>query len=86
MAETVLPGFNVDIWLGLAAPKGTPGPVIDQLNVALQQALKEREVVESLAKVGIAAWPTTSAEANSFVEEEEKRWPAIIKAAGLGPR
>jgi tripartite-type tricarboxylate transporter receptor subunit TctC len=86
LAETVLPGFNVDIWLGLAAPKGTPEPVIAQLNVALQQALKQREVVESLAKVGIAAWPTTSAEANSFVEEEEKRWPAIIKAAGLGPR
>src|SRR5262249_41953427 len=56
LAETVLPGFNVDIWLGLAAPKGTPEPVIAQLNVALQQALKQREVVESLAKVGIAAW------------------------------
>jgi tripartite-type tricarboxylate transporter receptor subunit TctC len=86
LAETVLPGFNVDIWLGLAAPKGTPVPVIEQLNVALQQVLKEREVVESLAKVGIEAWPTTAAEANSFVEGEGKRWPAVIEAAGLGPK
>ena len=82
----MLPGFNVDIWLGLAAPKGTPVPVIEQLNVALQQVLKERAVVESLAKVGIEASPTTAAEANSFVEGEEKRWPAVIEAAGLGPK
>ena len=47
---------------------------------------KEREVVEALAKVGIEAWPTTAAEANSFVEGEEKRWPAVIEAAGLGPK
>ena len=86
LAETVLPGFNVDIWLGLAAPKGTPEPVIRQLNVALQQVLKEREVMEALAKVGIEAWLTTAAEANSFVDSEEKRWPAVIRAAGLGPK
>ena len=86
LAETVLPGFNVDIWLGLAAPKGTPEPVIRELNVALQQALKEREVIESLVKVGIEAWPTTAADANAFVEGEEKRWPAVIRAAGLGPK
>ena len=60
--------------------------MIEQLNVALQQALKEREVVESLAKVGIEAWPTTAVEANSFVEGEGKRWPAVIEAAGLGPK
>ena len=86
LAETALPGFNVDIWLGLAAPKGTPAPVIEQLNGALQQALKEHEVIESLAKVGIEAWPTTAADANSFVDGEERRWPAVIQAAGLGPK
>src|SRR5262249_55833730 len=78
LAETALPNFNVDIWLALAAPTGTPEPVIKQLNGALQQALKEREVMEALAKVGIEAWPTTAAEANAFVEEEERRWPAVL--------
>jgi tripartite-type tricarboxylate transporter receptor subunit TctC len=86
LAETALPGFNVDIWLGLAAPKGTPAPVIEQLNGALQQALKEHAVIESLAKVGIEAWPTTGADANSFVDGEERRWPAVIQAAGLSPK
>ncbi len=84
--ETVLPGFNVDIWLGLAAPKGTPEAVIEQINVMLQRALKERDVIESLSKVGIEAWPTTAADANSFVDQEERRWPAVIRAAGLGPK
>ena len=42
--------------------------------------------MESLAKVGIEAWPTTAADANSFVDSEEKRLPAVIRAAGLGPK
>lgn len=84
--ETVLPGFNVDIWLGLATPKGTPDAVVEQINGVLQRALKERDVIDSLAKVGIEAWPTTAAEANSFVDQEGGRWPAVIRAAGLGPK
>jgi tripartite-type tricarboxylate transporter receptor subunit TctC len=84
--ETVLPGFNVDIWLGLAAPKGASEGVVEQISVALQRALKEREVIDSLAKVGIGAWPTSAADANSFVEQEQERWPAVIRAAGLGPK
>jgi tripartite-type tricarboxylate transporter receptor subunit TctC len=84
--ETVLPGFNVDIWLGLAAPKGTPEAVIEKINLALQHALKEREVIDALAKMGIESWPTTAADANSFVDQEDQRWPAVIQAAGLGPK
>jgi tripartite-type tricarboxylate transporter receptor subunit TctC len=86
VAEAALPGYSVDIWLALAAPAGTPQGVIGQLNVALQKALKEKTVIDALAKVGIEAWPTTAAEANSFVGEEGKRWPAVIQAAGLGPK
>jgi hypothetical protein len=60
--------------------------VIEQLYGALQQALMEHEAIVSLAKVGIEAWPTTAADANSFVDGEERRWPAVIQAAGLGPK
>jgi tripartite-type tricarboxylate transporter receptor subunit TctC len=86
VAESVLPGYHVDIWLALAAPKGTPPATIEKLNAALQQALKAKEVVDALAKVGIEAQPTSAAEANAFVESEVKRWPPVIQSAGIGPK
>jgi tripartite-type tricarboxylate transporter receptor subunit TctC len=86
VAEAAVPGYSVEIWLGLAAPKGTPDDVIRVLSDALQRALKEQEVIDALGKMGIEAWPTTAAEANAFVDAEGKRWPAVIEAAGLGPK
>jgi tripartite-type tricarboxylate transporter receptor subunit TctC len=86
VAEAALPGYSVDIWLALAAPAGTPEPAIKRLGTALNEALKEREVIDALAKVGIEAWATSTVEANAFVDEEEKRWPSVIRDAGLGPK
>jgi tripartite-type tricarboxylate transporter receptor subunit TctC len=86
VGEAALPGYSVDIWLALSAPAGTPEPVVKRLNAALNEALKSKDVIDSLGKVGIEAWTTTAEEANSFVEAEGKRWPAVIQAAGLGPK
>jgi tripartite-type tricarboxylate transporter receptor subunit TctC len=86
VGEAVLPDYSVDIWLALSAPAGTPEPIIKRLNTALNEALKEKEVVDALAKVGIEAWATSANEANAFVDEEGKRWPSVIEAAGLGPK
>jgi tripartite-type tricarboxylate transporter receptor subunit TctC len=86
VAEAALTDYSVYIWLALAAPKQTSDDVVRQINAALQQALKEGEVIDALAKVGIEAWPTSPTDADSFVEAEAKRWPAVIRAAGLGPK
>jgi tripartite-type tricarboxylate transporter receptor subunit TctC len=86
VAEAALPGYSVEIWLALAAPAGTPPAVIQRLNAALQKALSQKDVIAALAKVGIEAQPTSAQEANAFVDDEAKRWPSIIKAAGLGPK
>jgi tripartite-type tricarboxylate transporter receptor subunit TctC len=86
VAEAALPDYSVYIWLALAAPKGTSDDVVRQLNTALQQALEDREVIDPLAKVGIEAWPTSPTDADSFVDAEGRRWPAVIQAAGLGPK
>ncbi len=86
VAEVALPDYAVDIWLALAAPTGTPAPVVKRLNEALNEALKDKEVVDALAKVGIEAWATSPQEANTFVDGEGKRWPGVIQAAGIGPK
>ena len=72
--------------VALATPKGTPAATIDKLNGALQQALQAREVIDALARMGIEAQPTSSVDANAFVESEVKRWPVVIQSAGIGPK
>ena len=86
IAETVSPGYSAEIWLALAAPKGTPGGVIQRLDSALQHALGEKSVSERLAKMGIEVRPLSAVDTNAFVASEENRWPAVIGEAGLGPK
>lgn len=83
--ESGLKGFNVTIWHGLYAPKGTPKPVLDQLNAALKAALKDPEFVkreEALGAVVISDNRVNPAEHKKFVEAEIAKWGPAIKAAG----
>ena len=80
-----LKGFNVSIWHALYAPKGTPKPVLDQLNAALRNALKDPEFIkrqEALGAVVITDTRLAGAEHKKFVEGEIAKWGPAIKAAG----
>jgi tripartite-type tricarboxylate transporter receptor subunit TctC len=80
-----LKGFNVTVWHGLYAPKGTPKAVQDQLNAALRAALKDPEFIkrqESLGAVIISDARVGGAEHKKFVEAEIHKWGPAIKAAG----
>jgi tripartite-type tricarboxylate transporter receptor subunit TctC len=80
-----LKGFNVTIWHGLYAPKGTPKAVIDQINTALRAALKDPEFIkreEALGAVIITDGRLAPAEHKKFVEAEIAKWGPAIKAAG----
>jgi tripartite-type tricarboxylate transporter receptor subunit TctC len=80
-----LKGFNVSIWHGLYAPKGTPKAVQDKINAALVSALKDPEFIkrqEALGAVVITDNRTTSADHKKFVEAEIGKWGPAIKAAG----
>ena len=83
--ESGLKGFNVSIWHGLYAPKGTPKPVIDKLNTALKAALKDAEFIkreEALGAVVVSDARVNPAEHKKFVEAEINKWAPVIKAAG----
>ena len=83
--EAGLKGFNVSIWHGLYAPKGTPKPVADKINAAMKVALKDPEFVkrqEALGAVLITDARLDGAEHKKFVEAEINKWGPIIKAAG----
>jgi len=83
--ESGLKGFNVSIWHGLYAPKGTPKAVTDKINAALRVALKDAEFVkreEALGAVVVSDARLDGAEHKKFVAAEMAKWGPIIKAAG----
>ena len=83
--ESGLKGFNVSIWHGLYAPKGTPKAALDKLNAALKVALKDPDFIkreEALGAVVVSDARTNPAEHKKFVEAEINKWAPVIKAAG----
>jgi tripartite-type tricarboxylate transporter receptor subunit TctC len=80
-----LKGFNMTVWHGLYAPKGTPKAVVDLVNTALRAALKDPEFIkreEALGAVVITDNRLSPAEHKKFVESEIAKWGPAIKAAG----
>ena len=80
-----LKGFNVSIWHGLYAPKGTPKAALDKINAALRTALKDPEFIKRQAALGavvVTDGRLAPAEHKKFVEAEINKWGPAIKAAG----
>jgi len=83
--ESGMKGFNVGIWHGMYAPKGTPKAIQEQLNAALRAALKDADFVkkqEALGAVVMTDARTGQVEHKKFVEAEIAKWGPVIKAAG----
>lgn len=84
--ESGIKDFQVGIWHGMWAPKGTPKPVIDKLTVALQAALKDPAVISKFADLGTEPVPqdqATPAALAKHLKSEIDKWAPIIKKAGI---
>jgi len=85
LAESGLKNFEVSVWHGLYAPKGTPKPVVDKVSEALRVALKDEKVKKSFADLGTQPEPddrATPAAHRAHLKSEVEKWAPIIKAAG----
>lgn len=81
-----LKGFEVTIWHGLYAPKGTPADVLAKLNAALKVALKDPDFIkkqEGLGAVVVTDKRVEPAEHKKFVAAEIAKWSPVLKAAGV---
>ena len=84
--ESRLKNFEVTIWHGLYAPKGTPADVVAKINTALKAALKDPEFIkkqEGLGAVVVTDKRMEPAEHKKFVVAEIAKWGPVIKAAGV---
>ena len=83
--EQGLKGFEVVVWHGVYAPKGTPKEVLDKLNAALRAALKDPQVAAKLAELGGQIVPEskqTPAALRDWLKAEIDKWGPIIRKAG----
>jgi len=81
VAETV-PGYEASAWFGIGVPKGTPADVIDKLNKAVNEALKDPKMVERLADLGGAPMPGTPADFGKIMESEVAKWKKVVEFSG----
>ena len=87
--EAGLPQFNLTVWFGLSAPKGTPQPVVDKLNKALGVALNDPNVVTRFADLGYDVVPPDQRSAayfDKFYKHEVALWAKVLGGLGMGKK
>ena len=86
LAEQGLKGFEVMVWHGIYAPKGTPKEATEKFNAAVRTALKDPNVMARMADLGAEIVPDaklTPDGLRSWLKQETERWGPVIKAAGV---
>lgn len=76
-------GFHPDVWMGIFAPAGTPTGIVDRLNDEVNEVLKSAEMAPTLKRFGYEAKIMTPSQFAAFFAEELRRFPPILRAAGL---
>lgn len=80
-----LPGFDITAWFAMVGPAGLPRDVVDKLNAATAQGLKQPELKDRLATVGITPMPMTPEQLKTFIATEITKWTRIVKDANIQP-
>jgi tripartite-type tricarboxylate transporter receptor subunit TctC len=84
--EQGLKGFEVKVWHGMYAPKGTPKPVLDKITTAMQTAMQDPMVKQRLAEMSSDIVPADKMSATGLkthLEAEIAKWGPVIKKAGV---
>jgi tripartite-type tricarboxylate transporter receptor subunit TctC len=83
MEEVGLPSLRIVTWVAAFAPAKTPQPIIDKLNAAIVQVLKDKDEVTYLESIGARPFPTTPDELTAFVAKETAFWGEQIRKVGI---
>lgn len=84
MAEAGIPDFDADQWIGFLAPHGTPAPVIQRLNEAIDHALSDAEVRKTLERNGMTpAQPGNPASFRDLLAKDLAKWTRVARGANI---
>lgn len=86
IAETGVPGYEVDGWYGILAPARTPQAIIQRLNADINAVVATQDAKDRLLAVGLQARGTTPAEFHQMIVSDIGRWANVVKKAKLEPQ
>jgi tripartite-type tricarboxylate transporter receptor subunit TctC len=83
LAEGGVSGVEAGTWYGINAPRGTPQPVVQQLNRTIADILRSPALREQFATLGIEPEPSTPEEFGAFIRSEIEKWGGVMKFTGM---
>ena len=83
IAESGVPGFSVNNWIGLFAPAGTPGDIVRKVNAEVMRIMRLPAIAKRMEVEGERFTPNTPEEFAAFVRAEVVKWGKVVKDAGL---
>lgn len=82
MAEAGVPGYDVEVWFGVAAPKGLPAQTLATLSKAITEIAQEPATIEKILSIGATPLTSTPAEFGSRIQEARLKWAPIVAHSG----
>lgn len=83
VAESGVPGYEVNVWFGMQLPAGTPKPLVERLNRDIVRVLKEPEVVKKFRDQGVEVIASTPATFSQLLQSEVVKWTQVIRDANI---
>ena len=80
-----LPGYDVELWFGFWAPKGTPQSIVNRLNASVNKAMQEDDMKQSLAAGGLRASGGTAQQFAARIRKDVARWEKVVAETGMKP-
>jgi tripartite-type tricarboxylate transporter receptor subunit TctC len=83
IAEAGVPGFEASTWHGVLVPAGTPGAIVERLNVEINRILQQADARERLAALGAETIGGSAKEFADHIQREIPKWAKVVKAIGV---
>ncbi|MBW8268992.1 Bug family tripartite tricarboxylate transporter substrate binding protein [Caldovatus aquaticus] len=80
-----LPDYELANWYALLGPRGLPRPIVERLNAAMGEALRDPAIVASLARHGLEPAPSTPEDLARHIREQTVKWAPVVREAGATP-
>lgn len=85
IAEAALPGYEAVLWQAIAAPAGTPAPIVAKLNRTLRDVLADPAVIAADAQAGVVAESSSPEELTTRIRSDIAKWREVVAKAGIEP-
>ena len=83
VAESGLPGFEAYGWAGMIGPANMPRDIVQRLNTAIVDTLKQKDIIDRMLKDGAVPTPTSPEEFSAYMKSELRKWGEVVKIANV---